>query len=227
MSKTKELSQKRSPKPGLDWTPNSRKTHSQEESTIKLPQFLKSKHLLPVRHEEKRAIQPMLPLLLLERKRDMPPPPSFPPLKHSKSTDLKHKRQQNEREQKFHTTKRKKFKNPGRNKKPRTAKKEKKNKHKDYSGSKKKKTKKQKKTDIQEEEKIRKLTLIDRVRMCSVRVSVLAARIERNKEASNCKSAKLSFRSSSRESGAKREETENSHNCGLLIWYMACVCRAD
>jgi hypothetical protein len=37
---------------------------------------------------------------------------------------------------------------------------------------------------------------------------VLAARIERNKEASNCKSAKLSFRSSSRESGAKREETE-------------------
>jgi hypothetical protein len=83
-----------------------------------------------LRHEEKkRAIQPILPLLLLERKCDMPPPPSFPQLKHGKSTDLKHKRQQNEREQNF--------KNPGRNKKPRTAKKEKKNKHEDYSGSKK------------------------------------------------------------------------------------------
>jgi preprotein translocase subunit SecA len=58
---------------------------SKEESTIKLPQFLKSKHLLPVRHEEKRAIQPILPLLLLERKRDMPPPPSSPPLKQGKS----------------------------------------------------------------------------------------------------------------------------------------------
>jgi hypothetical protein len=67
----------------------------------------------------------------------MPPPPSSPPLKHGKSTDLKHKREQNEREQNF-TTKRKKFKNPVRNKKPRTAKKEKKNKHRDYSGSKKK-----------------------------------------------------------------------------------------
>ncbi len=50
--------------------------------------------------------------------------------------------------------------------------------------------------------------MIDRVRVCSVRVSVLAARTERNKQASNRKSAKLSFRGSSRESGAKREETE-------------------
>lgn len=83
-----------------------------EESTIKLPQFLKSKHLLPVRHEEKHAIQPILLLLLLERKRDMPPPPSSPPLKHGKSTDLKHKREQNEREQNF-TTKRKKIQKSG------------------------------------------------------------------------------------------------------------------
>jgi hypothetical protein len=99
----------------------------EEESTIKQTQFLKSKQLLPVRHEEKRAIQPILPLLLLERKRDMPPPPSSPPLKHGKSTDLKHEREQNEREQNL-ITERKKFKNQRRNKKPRTAKKEKKNK---------------------------------------------------------------------------------------------------
>jgi len=79
----------------------------EEESTILQTQFLKSKQLLPVRHEEKRAIQPILPLLLLERKRDMPPPPSSPPLKHGKSTDLKHEREQNEREQNL-ITKRKK-----------------------------------------------------------------------------------------------------------------------
>jgi hypothetical protein len=141
MSKTEKLSQKHSPKPGLDLTPNSRKTqsHAKKITTIKLPQFLKSKHLLPVRHDEKRAIQPILPLLLLERKRDMPPPPSSPPLKHGKSTDLKHKREQNEREQNF-TTKRKKIQKSEKKQETVNSKKrkEKKNKHRDYSGSKKK-----------------------------------------------------------------------------------------
>ncbi len=125
-----------------------------EESTIKLPHFLKSKHLLPVRHEEKRAIQPILPLLLLERKHDMPPPPSSPPLKHGKSTDLKHKREQNERKQNF-TTKRKKIQKSEKKHETENSKKkkknEKKNKHRDYSGSKRKKPKE---TDIQEEKKL-------------------------------------------------------------------------
>lgn len=152
-----------------------------EESTIKLPHFLKSKHLLPVRHEEKRAIQPILPLLLLERKRDMPPPPSSPPLKQGKSTDLKHKREQNEREQNF-TTKRKKIQKSEKKQETENSKKknEKENKHRDYSGSKKKNLRK----PTYKKKKFRKLILIDRVRVFSVRVSVLAARTERNKQAS-------------------------------------------
>ncbi len=119
-----------------------------EESTIKLTQFLKSKHLLPVRHEEKRAIQPILPLLLLERKRDMPPPPSSPPLKHGKSTDLKHKREQNEREQNF-TTKRKKIQKS--EKKQQTENSEK-MKRKTNTGIKADPKKNPKETDIQEEQ---------------------------------------------------------------------------
>ncbi len=123
----------------------------EEESTIKQTQFLKSKQLLPVRHEEKRAIQPILPLLLLERKRDMPPPPSSPPLKHGKSTDLKHEREQNKREQNLITKRKKnsKIREETRNREQRKNK----NKYKhsrDYSGS----EKNPKETDIQEEKKL-------------------------------------------------------------------------
>lgn len=122
----------------------------EEESTILQTQFLKSKQLLPVRHEEKRAIQPILPLLLLERKRDMPPPPSSPPLKHGKSTDLKHEREQNEREQNLITKRKKnsKIREETRNREQR--KKQNKYKHRDYSGS----EKNPKETDIQEEKKL-------------------------------------------------------------------------
>lgn len=111
----------------------------EEESTIKQTQFLKSKQLLPVRHEEKRAIQPILPLLLLERKRDMPPPPSSPPLKHGESTDLKHEREQNEREQNLITERKKnsKIREETTNREQRK-KKRKTKKHRDYSGSQKK-----------------------------------------------------------------------------------------